>query len=310
LFRESRGNKQIEYAQNYEARTVKYSELTGSASFDNWGVVLTKEGRWCNFYTDAKLIKELFTRPCLDLKKNKLLIADLGGSEGMVVDKVRHQLKEEGIEVVPVNLDISKEVYEGRKKFPQVHHIVANILETPLKESSVDVGIARLVLQYFPREKQPELLKEIYRILQVGGKAIFLWPGWPSNKENNSKVSEVTSNFEAKIQVALGNFSSIEEALTSRHLTPSWEFAQMAREVGFEVQKLERLPIETGINGTAWVRRFCVGLDEKEAQKKQLLIDQIIREEQERGGEGVIDFFQKEGKIYYHQPYLYALLRR
>lgn len=103
-----------------------------------------------------------------------MLIAELGSGPGFVTEKILGILpntKITAIEIDPFLADYARK-YLSQKKLIQVEVLQKSIMQTGLAENFFDFAVIRLVLEHLP--DPVNAVREVFRILKPGGKAIFV----------------------------------------------------------------------------------------------------------------------------------------
>jgi ubiquinone/menaquinone biosynthesis C-methylase UbiE len=218
---------------SYENQVRKsYSEF-GQEGLDvgHWGTMINKfSGERFNGYTDKEHINKTFVSPILfwlsdNLVQNQQIkIADFGGDDGFLLNEVatgiRNDRQDLGIKGFVVDIDstgkarikFEKEKKEGHRQ--EIEYVLADITQTGLNESSLDVIISRMTTQYLDEGQQKRFLDEALRVLKENGLLIIeTIADYTGNKEYNRFWSEITkvisggSDFKRKFP-AFGEFSN------------------------------------------------------------------------------------------------------
>lgn len=180
-----------------------YSEFNKKTELKNWGIA-EYEGKNIEFYTNPDFIKEYFTEPIAKhLEKNNisknanLNLADFGGGDGVLVKELITQLNKIGYKNINgVNIDYTYKNLEKMDKNDdcKIIGIQGDTDQLPLKDNSVDIGVSRHLIQYFSKEKQPEILQNISNTLKPNSIFIMKWPG-----SDNPEQSPILTDFYAKL---------------------------------------------------------------------------------------------------------------
>ena len=145
-------------------------------------------------YMPKNHIKEFVSR----IKKDKMIV-ELGSGNRRLRDDI-------------INVDIFL--------FPNVD-LMADIRKVPFKDNAVDFAILDTVLEHVP--ESDKVIKELYRILKPGGKAVcitpFIFPyhGYPKHYVNFSKdgLEFLFQDFsECKVEMNMGPMSGLVNLLS------------------------------------------------------------------------------------------------
>lgn len=189
----------LKYEGDYQSVNIT-PELEGQAwSFDTWGCCnfQNEDGtiEQGNFYTDPRITQRLFTQPILENlaevdKSQPLNVVDFAGGSGIMLSQINQQLQESGFsQVNSVLTDIDDEkLREAQTNRPELKAVKTDIFHLPFADNSIDVGVSRNLLQYFPgpsettgQPNQFDILKEMYRVMKPGSTLIIVWPGSYTN---------------------------------------------------------------------------------------------------------------------------------
>ncbi len=311
------GEKPPERVSAYEgAEHPAYSELGRGESFDQWGscVVTGKHGEreWRPYYSDADLARHLFTDPILEqtggVHGKEMVVADFGGGDGTLLEQVRGQLSEAGVEkITPILIDVERKgkIAQATESYPELQPVQGDLLEIPLQTGSVDVGISRHAIQYLPRpydshntapeykrfreqviarnpERKPEhaydqsdFLKELYRVMKPGGTVTLVWPGaFKYGTEIERRKADAVSYFWNSVtgMRISGEGKRIvvgDDISQERWFTAGEELARFAQKAGFEVETAEECSdIEFRITPQSISDRFDPQSSWSEGRKK------------------------------------------
>jgi ubiquinone/menaquinone biosynthesis C-methylase UbiE len=106
--------------------------------------------------------------------KNRMSIVELGSGPGFLIEKLLgafDQLLITGIEIDDFLVNYSINYLRGKHE-NRVNIIKGSIMDIMLSDESVDFAIIRLVLEHLP--DPIGAVKEVYRILKPGGKAVLI----------------------------------------------------------------------------------------------------------------------------------------
>ncbi|MDO8686770.1 MAG: class I SAM-dependent methyltransferase [Candidatus Berkelbacteria bacterium] len=248
-------------------------------SFDNWGDCrfqaeegTAEEG---NFYTDARITQKLFTEPILEAiedsdRTQPATIVDFGGGAGIMLSQVNQQLHEAGIEQTePILVDgDEKKIEHAKTAHPELQSIVGDVFHLPFDDNSIDAGVSRNLMQYFPppeekseKTNQFDILREMHRVMKPGSTLVLVWPGaykyhthneqsraamhdmfwsqvtWDRTGEDNEDPNlsrRGTMNHLAAVEDSIGN-----KQYRVRACTPGEIMADFAQKVGFSIKQGE-----------------------------------------------------------------------
>ena len=126
-----------------------------------------------------------------------MLIAELGSGPGFVTEKILEKFPNANVtavEIDPFLVDFARN-YLSQKNISQCTVIQKSIMETGLIENSFDFAITRLVLEHFP--DPVNAVREIFRILKPGGRAIFVDNDFEMHIMTYPHVSELRELYNA-----------------------------------------------------------------------------------------------------------------
>ena len=240
----------------YEGETHKnYSELgkESEKGWDSWGnsMVTLEDGKkeQMSFYTDERLTKRLFTEPLipyLEGRNGKKTVVDFGGGDGLMIEQIRRQLQEAHItEINPVLLDIDeKKLEKAKSDFPSIETVPANMFELPFENNSIDSGVSRMALQYFPKPEQEgqektqlEILKEVYRVLKTKSPFVVIYP---ASFEDDRKATYNDSLWKLLTYHRTDKDDDLPFKNT-RSFTSGKTIANYATKIGFNVKTVEQV---------------------------------------------------------------------
>jgi ubiquinone/menaquinone biosynthesis C-methylase UbiE len=252
-----------EFTRKYEEKVSRpYSELgKGEFNPDLWGSAKF-EGREINVYTDPEFMRSFFTSiiEARADKSQQIRVADFGGAEGTVINEISKQLKEDGFNVEPVNLDGNENnLRRMSEKFPDIEGVRADLSKIPLKDDSIDFGIIRFALPYNSKEKQQAVLYEIGRVLKPGGRLVIFQDGM-FDKEQGSKLNEFFVD-------AVAVFSeNIEEVRQNRYFASGEELTEMGKSAGLKIDSAKEInDIDSTLSTKAYASRFSL-TDEQQSR--------------------------------------------
>lgn len=131
---------------------------------------------------------------------NGMSIVELGSGPGFVTEKILEKfldVKITAVEIDPFFVDYSKK-YLSQKNFSQCEVIQKSIMETGLLENSFDFAITRLVLEHLP--DPVNAVREVYRILKPGRKAVFIDHDLEMHTMTYPYISELRELYDAYCQ--------------------------------------------------------------------------------------------------------------
>ena len=106
--------------------------------------------------------------------KDQMSIVELGSGPGFLIEKLLdafNQLSITGVEIDDFLVEYSINYLSG-KYGNRINITRGSIMDIPLPDKSFDFAITRLVLEHLP--DPVGAVKEVYRILKPGGKAVFI----------------------------------------------------------------------------------------------------------------------------------------
>lgn len=225
-------------------------------SFDTWGDCRfqTKEGtiEEGNFYTDARIVQRLFTEPIIkgidnSDKTKPITVVDFGGGTGIMLSQIDQQLQEAGFQQInPILIDADKEKIEHAKMtYPELQSKIGDAFHLPFEDNSIDAGVSRNLLQYFPppsetsdKHNQFNILKEINRVTKPDSTLILIWPGAYKYESWQEKQRAMANDFLWSKITWDRTYDDIEDPFQTermRSFTPGEVMAQFAQKAGFEI---------------------------------------------------------------------------
>lgn len=106
--------------------------------------------------------------------KDKMQIVELGSGPGFITEKILNSFPKveiTSIEIDPLLVDYANNYLKG-KKLKRFKIFQNSIMKTNLPDNSFDFAIIRLVIEHLPDPLTA--IKEVFRILKPGGKAVFI----------------------------------------------------------------------------------------------------------------------------------------
>ena len=208
-----------------------------------WGKVIWN-GKLINLYTNKDFINYIFTQPIAPtLPENKTcMIADFGAGNGYVAQTVVSQLEQPC--VIPIGIDRyhpDLKVMKQEKCLvqPIVKPVQGDLRKRPLKENflpfkknTFHAGIFRFALSFIGKNFQPQVFKQISRVMKPSAVLVVLNYGVFEENEKNVDAHDILY---AKGSAASGRWTF--ENLKKNMHDPSCEhLIDMAEEAGFEVK--------------------------------------------------------------------------
>ncbi|GBF33016.1 methyltransferase [Desulfocucumis palustris] len=129
-----------------------------------------------------------------------MLILEVGSGPGFITEKILEKFPNANITAIEIDsflADFSRK-YLSCKNINQFTVIQKSILETGLPDSSFDFAITRLVLEHLP--DPISAVREVYRILKPGGKAVFVDNDFEMHIMTYPHVSELKELYDAYCQ--------------------------------------------------------------------------------------------------------------
>jgi SAM-dependent methyltransferase len=308
----------------YEQGHGAYEQLgvEKEKGWDSWGNVIVEsssgEKERDSFYSSEKITQRLFTQTIEQYLVNQNLevprvLVDFGGAEGLLLSQVATQLENDipGLQIksVLIDADVSK-LKDGKEKRPEIQSVAGSVFQIPLLDNSVDIGVSRLMIQYFPPASTKEgvennqftALKEMYRVMKPGSVLEVVWASvydFEANGLGANILDKLWSHitwhrtFDNKEDPGWGKWKIDEEGLPifegkerTRSLIPGTVLAEYAKKCGFQVLEGGQVDwIEFRFTAEAVFSRFGV----KEEEKKEL-IEEVFRVLKTRWGLDVIEW--------------------
>lgn len=129
--------------------------------------------------------------------RDGMLIAELGSGPGFVTEKILEKFPSINIiaaEIDPHLADYARD-YLLQKKYCNFKIVQTSIMATGLNENIFDFAITRLVLEHLP--DPVNAVREVFRILKPGGKAIFVDNDFDMHNMTYPHVSELRELYDA-----------------------------------------------------------------------------------------------------------------
>lgn len=107
--------------------------------------------------------------------KDGIKVVELGSGPGFVIERLLKTFRKihvTGLEIEPLLNDYAKNYLLGKKRFKRCTLVEGSIMKTGFPDNSFDFAVTRLVLEHLA--DPVEAVREIYRILKPGGKAVFI----------------------------------------------------------------------------------------------------------------------------------------
>lgn len=309
----------------YEQGHGAYEQLgtEKEKGWDSWGNVIVEEPdgekERDSFYSSEKITQRLFTQTIEQYIDHQNLetprvLADFGGAEGLLLSQVAAQLEHDipGLQIEPVLMDAdTAKLKEGKEKRPEIQPVTGSVFHIPLPDNSIDIGVSRLMIQYFPPASMKEgadnnqytALKEMYRVMKPGSVLEIVWGSvydFEANKLGANILDKLWSyitwhrTFDDKEKPESGKWQIDEEGMPTyegfreraRSFIPGTVLARYAEECGFQVLEGEQVDwIEFRITAEAIFSRF----DLKDGEKRELIED-LFRVLKTRWGLDVIEW--------------------
>ena len=247
----------IDFTKKYESFTRQtYSELgKEKKTLADWGIGKYK-GQLIEFYNDPVLIRDNFTNHIKNyiagMSIDRPTVVDFGSGDGILINTVSNQLAQEGYEANGVNLDMTeKSLRISQEKNLEMPHVLADALDLPFKNNSVDIGLSRSVLNYLGLDGQKKYLESIYNVLKQDGLFIVTWPGGHDNQK-----AENLTDFYAQITSIITDDNDVEKIKNNKRLSSIEEISKMANEIGFAVMDSGDLGVEIKYTTKGFSQRF------------------------------------------------------
>jgi len=132
--------------------------------------------------------------------RDGMQIAELGSGPGFVSEKILEKFPAAyvtAVEIDPLLVNYAKN-YLAQKKLDNVKVIQGSIMETGLPDNSFDFAIIRLVLEHLP--DPVNAVREVFRILKPGGKAVFIDNDFEMHIMTCPEVRELRELYDAYCQ--------------------------------------------------------------------------------------------------------------
>jgi SAM-dependent methyltransferase len=327
--------KPEDFTKQRESNITAYSELTSGIekeelTRDVWGVAEYK-GELISCYIDEGLARDVFTNRIIKnfserglIPGETVKIIDFGGGDGALIDIVSKQLTEAGYKVVGVNLEMNEDRFPVMKeKFMpaneietdrKIYGVQGTIIEKPtiknpgifdkmpIQVGSLDAGYSRFVLQYIPKERQPEAIREMLAALKPGGELVIMWPIAAETEDQASVMDDLDVNMDS---IVLGK--NPDEIRGKRHLTSLEEMRKIAEDLGVscDVELVEDYMMF--YSAESFARKFKV-TDEIQLQKlKDFFSNQSFKKMAQSAG---YEMKEDDGKTYWGFKVAVAVLKK
>jgi ubiquinone/menaquinone biosynthesis C-methylase UbiE len=132
--------------------------------------------------------------------RDGIRIVELGSGPGFITEKVLDKLPEAyitAVEIDPFLVEYAQN-YLSKKNRNQYEVLEKSIMETGLAENMFDFAIIRLVLEHLP--DPVNAVREVYRILKPGGRAIFVDNDFNMHIMTHPHVPELSELYDAYCQ--------------------------------------------------------------------------------------------------------------
>ena len=315
--------KPEDFTRQRESNITAYSELTSGIekeklTKDIWGVAEYK-GQLISCYIDEEFARDSFTNRIIKNFTERGLtpgetvkVVDFGGGDGALIDIVSRQLTEAGYKVVGVNLEMNADRFPVMKeKFMpanetetdrKIYGVRGTIIEKPIQTGSLDAGYSRFVLQYIPKERQPEAIREMLDILKPGGELVIMWPIAAETEDQASVMDDLDVNMDS---IVLGK--TPDEIKGKRHLTSLEEMRKIAEDLGVSCDVGLVEDYTMFYSAESFARKFKV-TDEIRLQKlKDFFRDQSFKDMAQSAG---YEMREDNGKTYWGFKVAVAVLKK
>jgi hypothetical protein len=154
---------------------------------------LEKEHPFFESVRDAELFFAAGVEPYLHLMQKKISFADFGGGQGLLASAICNLLEDRDHLVSPIVVD-ANQVFLNSAKMKGLRTVLENIEDVRLPLQ--DIILMRLVNHYNSRNKQMEILKNVYDNLRPEGMFVMqLETGGIHSCKLRNEVSELLGNY-------------------------------------------------------------------------------------------------------------------
>lgn len=202
--------------------------IRGHKSF-NW-VQDAETGEWVHAYNDPKFIRKTVGDRLIDnmdlVAQGKKRVVDFAGGEGLVGDVLHDALKRRGHNATVINLDLSERNLHSHKKRTKGKSstpLLADAMQHPIKNRSLDGAVMRYGLHYFPKGSQEELLRSIASSLKKGAPLVIYHPDHRETLVPHVKAMSAASGIDYK------------ERIRANYFPTKAELRKMAQNAGYEI---------------------------------------------------------------------------
>ena len=192
-------------------------------------------------YTESFAFVHRYGGALLELISRDGSALDLGCGNGALTAR----LAERGLRVV--GMDASQEMLEvAGANHPEIAFYQGDAVDFTLAEP-VDVVFSNAVLHWIDREKQPDVLKNVYRALKNGGQFVFEMGGRGNNARIHAALAEACARRALEYRMPF-------------YFPTIGEYAALLEKAGFKVEyalMFDRPTELSGEDGLAdWIRMF------------------------------------------------------
>lgn len=132
--------------------------------------------------------------------RDGISIVELGAGPGFVTEKIAEKFpntKITAVEIEPLLVEYARKNL-SLKGITQCEVIEGSIMDTGLEDNKYDLAITRLVLEHLP--DPVNAVREVYRILKPGGRAIFVDNDFEMHIMTNPHIPELRDLYDAYCQ--------------------------------------------------------------------------------------------------------------